>query len=483
MSCLVLSAQKARRALIGVVGLGALLRLWVAFTDEGIYWPDEIYQSFEPAHRLVFGYGTVAWEFIDGARNWALPGWVALWLKVFASVGLDAPAQYIHGVKAVFALMGAGTAWGVYKLARNVGAPRVWALVSAAAFALAAMPLYFGARAMSENAAVLPAVWGLALLLKAPVSMRGRIVGASLLGLAVLFRLQMGLFCVGILAVFAVRKQWRVLGQVAAVFCVWAFFFGLLDRLTWNQVPDAAFGGWFESAVKYLRFNLIEGRAAGWGTAPWYFYLGRLFTSMPTVAVPMFVGAALSYRRAPALLAMAFAFFALHSWVPHKELRFVMPVLPMLLACMAVGGATLESKLPSWVWAPLVAVGIVISTVATPQLTFGQLGAYGERRADSAWGDFAPVNKLMLAANAQPDLCGLRVDAAHMAWTGGHTYLHRNVPLYHLGQPPFESRYFNYVITRAGSGGQVVAKEGALELVKLTWAECANDATYSWRLP
>ena len=32
------------------------------------------YQSLEPAHRLVFGYGMLAWEFIEGARNWALPG-------------------------------------------------------------------------------------------------------------------------------------------------------------------------------------------------------------------------------------------------------------------------------------------------------------------------------------------------------------------------------------------------------------------------
>ena len=40
-------------------------------TDDGIYWPDEIHQSLEPAHRLVFGYGLIAWEFSDGARNWA----------------------------------------------------------------------------------------------------------------------------------------------------------------------------------------------------------------------------------------------------------------------------------------------------------------------------------------------------------------------------------------------------------------------------
>src|SRR4051812_12748598 len=64
----------ARVGLWVALGAGAALRIWLAWHDDGIYWPDEIYQSLEPAHRLVFGYGIVAWEFVEGARNWALPG-------------------------------------------------------------------------------------------------------------------------------------------------------------------------------------------------------------------------------------------------------------------------------------------------------------------------------------------------------------------------------------------------------------------------
>ncbi|HZA50383.1 MAG TPA: hypothetical protein VE549_06560, partial [Myxococcaceae bacterium] len=43
---------------------GFLLRAVLGVPDDGIYWPDEIYQSLEPAHRVVFGYGLVAWEFV-----------------------------------------------------------------------------------------------------------------------------------------------------------------------------------------------------------------------------------------------------------------------------------------------------------------------------------------------------------------------------------------------------------------------------------
>ena len=80
-------------------------------------------------------------------------------------------------------------------------------------------------------------------------------------------------------------------------------------------------------------------------------------------------------------------------------------------------------------------------------------------------------------------MCGLRIDATHLAWSGGSTYLHRNAPLYHLGQPSPQTRLFNYVITNAGSGAEVVARDGTLELVHLPLEPCAVDPGYSWRLP
>jgi len=34
-----------------ILALGALPRLFIAYTDHGMIWGDEIYQSLEPAHR------------------------------------------------------------------------------------------------------------------------------------------------------------------------------------------------------------------------------------------------------------------------------------------------------------------------------------------------------------------------------------------------------------------------------------------------
>ena len=267
----------ARGLLVLVLAAGGILRVWLALTDDGLYWPDEIYQSLEPAHRLVFGYGFIAWEFIEGARSWALPGLVAGLMGLARVLGLDSPDGYLGLVKVAFALVGTATAWASYRLARSHGASPLAAVGGASLMALASVPIYFAPRAMSENASALPVVLGLALALAPGASRRALIVGASLLGLAVLLRLQAGIFCVGLVALLAARRQWRQAGLALGVLAVWAVLFGLLDRLTW--------GRWFHSALVYLDFNLLRGGASGWGVSPFTYYTQVLLQGMRGVSL------------------------------------------------------------------------------------------------------------------------------------------------------------------------------------------------------
>ena len=462
--------------------LGAALRLTAA-GDDGIYWPDEIYQSFEPAHRLVFGYGLVAWEFVDGARNWSFPLLVAGLLQLGRLLGLDSPAQYVPLVKGCFALLGVGTGWAVWRLARAFGAQEEHAAAGALAFCLAAPAVYFSARAMSENALAFCAALGLALLLEPGATRRRAATGAALLGLGVLFRLQGAVFCAGALAVLAWRKDRATLKTSAVVLAAFAVLYGLTDAVAWHAVPGTRWGGWFHSAFRYWEFNVVQGKGAQWGTAPWHYYFDYTFRSMPGLAVALALGLVLCARRAPLLLLPLGLFVVLHLAVAHKELRFVLPAWPLAFAALGVGLGALPQALGQKVALPLLGAAALLSAANFRALTFGDLGAYPDRPGASAWDDFGPVNRLLLAASRQQDLCGLRVDVAHLAWVGGSTYLHRNAPLYHLGQPPPESGYFNYVVTRQGSGQPPVAKEGPLELVRLGTGGCRPDPGYAWRLP
>ncbi|NMO22499.1 hypothetical protein HG543_47725 [Pyxidicoccus fallax] len=469
------------RVLLALVLLaGAAFRIHWALNDEGLYWPDEVYQSLEPAHRLVFGYGLVAWEFVEGARNWALPGLVAGVLGLARLLGGTAPAVYLDVIKCFFALLGVGCAWGSWRLARAYGASELAAAAGAALFALAAVPIYFAPRALSENASALPVVLGLALALPRGGSRRAVLGGACLLGLAVLLRLQNGIFCVGLLAVLLAQRRWRAAGEALAVLAGWAFLYGLLDRLTW--------GGWFHSARVYLEFNVLKDGASAWGTAPFSYYGRVLFQGMAAVTFVTGVLVLLAARRAPGLLAVSALFFALHALQPHKELRFLVPVLPLFTALAGVG---LDSLLVGWstrgvriVAALAVTAVAALSGLRAGRLTFGDVGQYEDSRPQaSAWDDAGDINRLLLAASRRDDVCGLKVEVVHLAWTGGYSYLHQPVPLYPPNGPPRGSGLFSHVITfPAYAPGEVLAESGPVVLARLRDG-CVPDPGYTWRLP
>lgn len=472
----------ARVILALALGVGATLRVWLALTDDGLSWPDEIYQSLEPAHRLVFGYGMRAWEFIEGARNWTLPALVAVLFELSTRVGLEEPRGYLGLTRSIFGLLGAATAWGSWRVARAYSASPLAASAGASLFALAAVPLYFAPRAMSENASALPVVLGLALALAPGASRRAGVAGASLLGLAVLLRLQNGVFCVGLLAVLAARRDWRAARDALAVLAGWALLFGLLDRLTW--------GRWFHSALVYLDFNLVKNGAASFGTEPFGFYNRVLFRAMGGVTLVSAGLALLAARRAPGLLGVAAAFYLLHALQPHKELRFLVPVLPLFAGLAGVGLDTVLRRLPPSplrLALPLAVVAVAgLSGLRMGGLTFRDLGQYpGPKAQQSAWDDFGPANRLLITAGRLPEVCGLKVEAVHLAWTGGYSYFHRDVPLYAHNGPGRASGLYSHVLTHSGAvgNGEVVASEGPFALVRLPGGRCAPDPAWSSRLP
>jgi phosphatidylinositol glycan class B len=458
--------------------LATLVRLGIAFTDDGIYWPDEVYQSLEPAHKVVFGYGLTAWEFVEGARNWTLPGLVTALFAVANFLGLHAPAYYLGLTRVVFILMSTATAWGVWALARALGATKWPAALGAAAYALCRVSLYFSHRAMSENASALTVVLGLWLLVES-ASRRRRALGASFLGAAVLLRLQCGLFCVIALVWQLARRRPRHAAETAGVLVAWGVLFGWFDHLAWSQAPGARFGGWFHSALKYIDFNLVHGGAAAWGVSARDYYVLTLQTALPLLWSWGVVAGLLSLRKDVFVFTSALAFFVAHSLIPHKELRFMLPVLPLFFALAASGLSSLPAGLFKTASLSAYAFAAMVSLGGFRALTFGEIGAYADRPQSSAWDDYGSVNRLMELAGTRPDLCGLRVDAP-LAWTGGYSYLHRKVPIY-MGIYFPEHRY-NYAIVVGGAASPSVATDGALELLR-TADTCVSEPGYTWRLP
>jgi hypothetical protein len=466
--------------LLFILAIGGAARIWLSLVDDGIYWPDEVYQSLEPAHRLVFGPGLVSWEYGLGARTWALPGLIAALFWLCQAVGLDDPRQYLVTVRFAMCALAMATAWAGYLLARRLGSEPLFAASGAGVFALAGPAVYFGPKALSETASALPIVLGLALALSPQATRRDRILGAALLCVATIVRLHNAVFCLALLAVWVGQRRWRVLADALVVMGAGALALGTLDKLTW--------GDWFQSAVLYLRFTFVMRGGPVTGDSPATYYLEMFARSMPLVTAVAAALAIAGVLRARSLAAVVAIFLLAHFVTPNKAYRYVIVAIPLIGALAGIGLQVIHDR-----WSPrmsLAAAALLVATcvwsLATMRtLTFGDIGPYEKTRAtDSAFDDVGPVNRLLIVASRQPDLCGLRVETHHLTWIGGYSYFHRSAPLYSAAGPDRSSGLYNFIITStAETAGNPVADDGGFVLRRLGAGPCTPDPSYDPRLP
>jgi hypothetical protein len=466
--------------LAAILAVGGAARIWLACVDDGIYWPDEVYQSIEPAHRLVFGPGLVSWEYGLGARTWALPGLVAALLWLCQAVGLDDPRQYLLATRFAMCAIAMATAWAGYLLGRRFGAEPLFAACGAAVFALAGPAVYFGPKALSETVSALPIVLGLASALSPHATRRDRIVGAALLCLATIIRLHNAIFCAALLAVWLGERRWRALIDGVVVMAAGAMALGAFDRLTWGE--------WFQSAVLYLRFTFVMDGGPMTGDSPATYYLQMFARSMPLVAALAVALAIAGAARARSLAFVVAVFLLAHVLTPNKAYRYVIVAIPLMGALAAAGLQAIQghrSRRAALVTAALLVAVCGWSLATMRTLTFGDIGPYEKTRAaESAFDDVGPVNRLLVIASRQVELCGLRVETHHLTWTGGYSFFHRNVPLYSAAAPDRSSGFYNFIIaSTAETAGNPVASDGAFVLRRLGPETCAPDPSYDWKLP
>lgn len=111
--------------------------------------------------------------------------------------------------------------------------------------------------------------------------------------------------------------------------------FGVVDRITW--------GRYFHSFISYVEFNIVQGRAADFGTAPLRWYLDKILSRQPVGIFLLLAVALIGIRRTWPFVIGAIGMFVLVSVQAHKEERFMILIWPLLLiASGAVAGQWLQ---------------------------------------------------------------------------------------------------------------------------------------------
>src|SRR5436190_2272178 len=413
-------------ALLVLVAIG--LRLVPILVEPSINWWDEVFQATEQAHRLVFGYGLVPWEFQLGMRSWLLPGSVAGLMELSRLLG-DGPDYYLPVIAASFALLASAPVICCFLWARR-GFGLASAFAGAAVVAIAPELVYFGARTFSETVAAHLLLIGCFLLQPGyPDTSRRRLFTAGiLLGLVCLLRIHLAP-AVAVVALWASWGLWRerlpavVAGGLAAT-----AFGAVLDWLTLGY-PLA-------SLWRNFLYNVIDGVSSGFGTEPWYYYLAGELGLWGFAGLFLVLAVALGARRLPMLLAAALAIVAVHSGIAHKEYRFIYPAVLLLIVLAGLGIA----QLTEWGAEALVRRGMKHPVAGAVCAAF--LVAYSGYLMLGVWTSptmvhlRSRVHDNLLAAGfvaRLPAFCGLGLyGETGLDWAryGGYTYLHRPVPMY-----------------------------------------------------
>jgi GPI mannosyltransferase 3 len=452
------------------IAAAAILRGWLAWYDHGVFWPDEIHQSLEQAHRAVFGYGLVPWEFRDGARSWFFPGTIAAIWEAASLLGVDSSLTLVMLARLFMVACSVVAIVFATKLAVETRGMRAGVAV---AVILATLPpsVVFSYRGMSETASA-PLIALGAWLLSKRTPRAAHLAGLSI-ALACLCRYQNGLFVLVFVATLLLQRRWREVAALCTTGAGVALFGGLLDWVTW--------GSPFHSFVAYVEFNLLHDGASTFGVEPFSYYATALWTSvglmLPVLVICFGIGA--FYE--PVLGGAVLAYVLAHSVLPHKEFRFLVPCLPLFGVVAGVGVDALlrRVRMPRLVPA-LSAVSALALTASfgfgLVHLDFGAMGQYAgtERSSTSIWRHEEDATLLLADTGERSDLCGVTVLGSRAAFTGAYTYLHRDVPLIYENQL-CSTAPSNYIIAPIARASAVLPKSYQLAQQRGDWAAYRRD--------
>jgi len=404
--------------LIALVGL--CMRLALAFFSDNIYHPDEIYQYLEQGHHLAFGYGYIPWEYRFGLRSFIIPSFISLILSLCSAANFVEPDDYILAVKFVFCVISTSLIYSAYFIARKLAselAGRMAAIFAGCWYEL----VYFAHKPTPEILAAY-CVAGMLVCAIAEAEQRKPLLFGALAGLVIVLRLQFLPVVVVIVLVVCIYWQWKELFRAMMLFLLVICIAGGIDFLTWGEV--------FASYYNNYLYNKIYNLSSVFGTEPISYYFQTIFISSAGL-LPLVGFLSLSQlKKTWLLLICIICIIATHSVIPHKEYRFIVAIVPLLIVLLAIVVTELVAKFvksTKQLNLSCIVIGVVVLIISVVG-GIGKLPAQQEiyTKAIFSKTDMLQAYKFLYG---EPDLVAV-LSTYYPLETGGYYYLHRNIPVY-----------------------------------------------------
>ncbi|XP_049932426.1 mannosyltransferase APTG1 isoform X2 [Nymphaea colorata] len=317
---------------IKVFGICLVFRIANALLIHTYFNPDEHWQSLEVAHRIVFGYGHMTWEWSAGIRSYLHPLIFAFFYKLLWFFNLDTPSMMVMAPRVYQSFFAAiGDAY-FYRLSYSIFDKQTadWALLSQLTNWFM---FYCITRTLSNSLeAVLTIMaiyyWpSLKCSQSPPYELRrtSRKVALVLAAFACAIRPTSAVIWIylGTLHLFETRDKVKfVFMEVSPIGASVLALACLFDR--WM------YGSWVFVPLNFVKFNFFSSGGDYYGTHKWHWYFSQGFPTMLFTFAP-FTTIGIWQSKEWKLFGLIAWVLGVYSILGHKEFRFVLPVLPIAL--------------------------------------------------------------------------------------------------------------------------------------------------------
>jgi hypothetical protein len=242
-------------------------------------------------------------------------------------------------------------------------------LIAMSFLSLHCIVVFASTRAFGESIAMTMSFIALFMMIEAvPKKQYGLLFfGALLMGIASLYRFQIGVFTIGFLVWLLWKKEWKSIS---------IFVFAGLISAGLQAFVDLGVGRWpLQTLYEYIYVN--KDGAVEHSIQPWY---NTWITALVLMLVPFSLSLFRHVKKlnsTEVLIATLCAFFVLtHSLIPHKEERFLYPIVPFLLLLLArLWDFSWNEKFEKWFFRPIAGFILILGFFIVP-ISNSQSGEY-----------------------------------------------------------------------------------------------------------
>lgn len=330
------------------------VRLFNSLTLRTFFQADEYWQSLEPAHELVYGYGYLTWEWKQGIRSFSYPLLYSIVYQICSMFQL--PYSFIiYLPKVVNAIIASIGEYYLYKLAQKVFRKDALARLTILLSLISSFNWYCSTRSFSNTLEL--HLTTIAMYFYANSEILQCFFVAAF---CCLIRPTNAIIWI-YLAIKYIRSH--TVGQ-SLQFVKRATVAGTTMITVDAVINHWYYGNWKSPLLSFFQFNVGKGLSSFYGISRPDFYFIQGIPILLLNFLPLFLyGIFIKEANLESLKLLGLVYVLLFSLIQHKEFRFIYPLMPVLLMVTSSGFSHLFQKLSVKTTKLLVLFTIIISVL------------------------------------------------------------------------------------------------------------------------